>query len=490
MLRKLLSLLGDALVYGASSAVSQIVNLLLLKVFTQYLVRADFGALGMLAVVAGVFEPLARLGMTNAIFRRFNQAKDPETRRAVLATGLCSVLASTATLLLAAELAAPLIARVVELPSQVWLVRIGLLTAALSTISGVPIATLRAERRVRTIAVINLNRLFWTVGMSLYLVTVAGLGVRGVVLATLLSEALVCTALVAWAVRRYGLRIDRAAWRAMAAYGLPFVPHHVQAALLASYGQFVVAPMLGIAEAGLYNVASKFSTPLMFVVGAVQTAWVPYKFQIHADDHDPPAFFRSAVTYYVAGIAYLWMGVSVWGPEVLRWLTVPEFHAAAGLIAPVALVGVATGLYYMLGTGIEFAKSTKSYPLVSLAGLVTVVASSAPLIGWAGAAGAALATVLGWGVMAAVVYGLAQRHYRVRYDWPSLVLFLCLASAAVAASAACQSQPPALRLVVGAGLSLAYPLLAYLVLASSATERERMMILLGRLTRRRRPVAP
>ena len=169
---------------------------------------------------------------------------------------------------------------------------------------------------------------------------------------------------------------DRSTWREMLSYGLPFVPHHLQAVALALFGQYMVREMLGFDEAGLFNMASKFAMPVVFVVTAVQNSWVAYKFQIHAEDEDPKAFFRSTFTYYVAAITYLWVGVSLWGPEMVRLMTTSGFHPAALLVWAVSLVPLAQGIYFMSGTGMELSDNTRPFPLISLAGLVTVVAGA------------------------------------------------------------------------------------------------------------------
>lgn len=76
MFRKQLSLLPDAATYGASSLVGQVLNFLLVPLYTQCLDTAQYAISGMLAIVTLLFAPLANLGMTNAIFRRYKDLND------------------------------------------------------------------------------------------------------------------------------------------------------------------------------------------------------------------------------------------------------------------------------------------------------------------------------------------------------------------------------------------------------------------------------
>jgi len=227
--------------------------------------------------------------------------------------------------------------------------------------------------------------------------------------------------------------------------------------------------------------AVRMTAPGSFIVQAIQRAWVPYKFQIHAQEAAAKDVFRSIVTYYVVGMSYVWLGVSLWGPEIVRLMTPPPFHDAAALVPAVALVPMSRGLYYMLGTGIELSDDTRPIPLVSLAALVTVVAAAYTLIPWLGASGAALATFAGWIVMIGLIYRVSQRRYDIRYDWFVLhrigvAMAVCLALAAVM-----QSTTWPVRGAVAVILSLAYPLLAYAILARSPAEQRRMHLLREKL---------
>src|SRR5262249_50765565 len=150
-------------------------------------------------------------------------------------------------------------------------------------------------------------------------------------------------------------------------------------------------------------------------------------------DEDPVGFFRTATTYYIAGTTYLWLGVSVWGPEMVRLMTTSSFHTAGQLIPTAALIPYAFGVRAMLGTGRELTDNTRPLPLVAFFGLIAVIASAYLFIGplgW-GANGAALSTVTGWAVMGAGAYWFAQRVFPIDYQWPQITAFFAIALALV-----------------------------------------------------------
>ncbi|CAK9073414.1 Streptogramin A acetyltransferase (Virginiamycin acetyltransferase D) (Vat(D)) [Durusdinium trenchii] len=481
------------MIYGASSALSQVINFMLLPIYTDFLSTADYGVWAMLNIVLALFIPIANLGMSNAVFRRFNTCNDDEERQIVLSTGLLSVLCSTLLLgIFCLMFAGPLIDLVVAHPDSVRLMQLTVVTAMISSVGEITMVVLRADRRVRTSAAMNILRLLSTIGVSIFLVAQLRMGLMGAIIGGLVG-AIVGTA-AQFYVTRHSFRFELSSeqWQGMLRYGTPFVPHKIMAVLLTAFGQLVVLKQLGVAEGGLFRVAVMFSVPFTFVVHAVQKAWVPFKFQIHARDEDPPGFFRTAVTYYFAGTTYLWVGVAAWGPLALLLFTNPNFHDAALLIPIVAAIPLSEGLYFMLGTGIELSNNTRALPLVSLMGLITVVCTALPLVNALGATGAALGTIIGWCVMSAVIYLLSQRRFHVPYDWPSLIAFfvgsaLC---AALAYEGHALMNIPA-RIGMALGLSIAFPIFVTLTLLRSSTERSRMREIGRRLKKvRARKKAP
>ena len=438
----------------------------------------------MVVTVIAFYTPLSRFGMVNSIFRRFNLDKSPESRARMLTTALASVAASSVVFLaLAAMFSGTLSRLAVGDPSAAGLVVVCVLSAAAASIGTVPLAVLRADRRVKTMAAVNVLKLLTSVASTIVLVVALEWGVWGVITGTLVGEVAAAAALFWLTAGQYRHRPSFETWRRLASYGLPFVPHQLQALAMTLVGQYAVGHILGLSEAGLYNTAVKFALPVSFVINSIQAAWVAFKFQIHAEDDDPAAFFRSTTTYYIAGIMYLWVGVSLWGPEMLWLLTEQQYHPAAWLVAVTALIPVSQGIYSMLSTGIEIGEDVRSLPLVTFAGLVTSVICVVSTIQSLGAYAAALSTAMAFLAMTVVIYHLSQRRFSISYDWKALFALTSLAVAAVFAGYYSLGLPAIVRLPLALAISLIFPAVEYAILLASPTEAERMRILLARAAR-------
>ncbi len=476
MWRKLVQLLTDSLAYGLGSVLSKIIGFLLIPLYTRYLLPGEYGVLAMLGVLSMTFQAIAYLGLKSAVFRQFSLDSDGDEKAHTFVSGLWVVLASTAALTLLAEYGAATLAELlIGDSSHLPLVRLSLVSSALATVGGVPLLVLQADRRAKTVAGLNLGLFFLSTVITIYLVVGLELGAAGVVWGRLIGNGALLPLQLLLARDYLHHRPSITRTRQLLRYGLPFVPYRLQIVAVAVFGELMVRHLLGLSEAGIYSVALRFALPLGFVVGAVNQAWWAYKFKIFREEDTPQAFFRSIVTYYLVVVSSLWVGLSIWGPELVRLLTPVAYHRAAWIVPAAALVPLCQGLYQMLGTGIELGDEARSIPWVGSAGLVTSIAATLYLVPRLGALGAALATALAALAMTVTIYVQAQRRFEVAYDWPRLLGVASWASLAVIATVSARSLPNLERWTIGGAISMAFPLLVLGTLWTSAVDRQRLL---------------
>jgi len=456
---KFRELATDSATYGASNVLGRVITFLLLPLYTRYLDTSAYGALAMLNLLGMLFIPIGNLGMANATFRHFNLSKDRTVREEVFGTALVSTaLWSTALFAVCQLFAGRLTEIFVSDLAYLPLVRITLWSAYAACLSRAAQVMMRADRRAKLLASINLGKIILSVLVTVWLVIFERSGVAGVVVALLIADVAVLPIFLTLTLKRFRPRPSWERWRQMSSYGLPFVPHQLQAIGIAAFGVYMVRFLLNLDEAGIYNVAVRFSAPVALIVTAIQTAWIPFKFQIHAEDDAPADFFSTAMTYYVFLISFLWVGIAAWGPELVRLMTAEAFHGAAFVTPLVAAIPIARGIYFMAGSGFEMSNDTRVIPVVSFAGLAVVVGGAFLLIPELGGYGAAIATICGWVMMAFVIYYLAQRRFKVRYDWKTVGGLLIIATAIAVVTLLVQRQPLMVRLAVATVVSLLFPI--------------------------------
>ncbi|MCB2173562.1 oligosaccharide flippase family protein [archaeon] len=482
MLKKVKGLITDAATYGIGNIISKLIGFLLLPIYTKELSVTDYGVIALLGIISSIFTPLANLGISNAIFRRYNLVNDNDEKQKILSTGFLSVLLSSIIMsIIALTLSEPITEFFINDITYRKLVKLTIFSAFFLTLGQIPNVILRAERRVKAVALCNVIGVFVSIGITIWYVVVKQWGLYGFVIAGLISNIFSLLLRLVIIIKGFRIYFSFQQWKALINYGLPFVPHHLFAVGITQFGLFIINEMLGLTEVGLYNIATKITMVVVLVVMAIQKAWVPYKFQIHAETEQPSDFFRSVTSYYIAITSYLWVGVSIWGPEVLRIMTSENFHEATNLIPFVCMIPISQGYYFMFGTGIELTDDTKPMPLISLSGLISIVGMAYLLVPVLGAEGAALATITGNITMSIVAYNLAKKRFAIDYDWKTIILILISAIICVTAGILAQILSFPFRLTIFIIISLCFPLIFMFIFLRSDFEKDRVIILINQL---------
>lgn len=436
MLNKLKELGKDTSIYGMSKVLSQLLNFILVPIYTGYLSPTDYGILAMTTLYSTLFTPLVNMGLTAAVFRFITYTETDQERKRIISTGHIAVICLALVGLCFSLLFLPQINTVLlnKNVSTSYL-SISVFTAFFSSIDAMPLAILRIERKAKKVATISLANLILSMGTTILLVIVFKYGVYGSLYGLLIANIVTAIYMFSQVTRPNLKYFSWAELKRMLGFGLPTVPHHLQAIGMSMYGQFMVKTMLSIEQAGLYNIAWKFTMPLVMITNAIQQSWGPYKFHLHKAEGEKAAFtFGSIFNYYLAAILFIFTMMALWMPYVFVWSVNPKFYEAESLLVYLSLIPVCTGVYWMMGTGTELGKSMKLLPFISFSGFMVTFLTAAIFINKFGTAGAGIATSSGWLVMAVLVYFYAQSIFHVSYDWYSIFACLLVATGVIVAN--------------------------------------------------------
>lgn len=420
MIKALKELAKDSLTYGFASMLSKIIGFLLLPLYTTHLTPVDYGIVAMLSFVYLFFVPMASMGINNAIFRRYNLSKDYKKQIVSLSTGSLFVFLTSLIYLILGLICAGFLT--IQLTDDIKYLNLIYITLGGCFFASVGMAftiVLRAKRKVITLSITRIIELVFTLSLTIYLVIILKIGVYGVVWANALGACLL--AIIQIIICRNDIKFifDFKELKALLQYGLPFLPHRLLGNSINFLGQFLIKEYGGLANAGLYNIALKFALPLSFIIGAIQNAWVPIKYQMHRDienEKERQNTFRQLISVYFLFISILFVGTISFSPELLRIVTNATYHDAAVLFPLVLLIAYGQGIYFMSGTGFEFTDNTKPYPLVSVLGVLSLAVIAFTTVNWIGIYGALLGMLVCWFVMAYVVRRLSITRFFVPFN--------------------------------------------------------------------------
>ena len=425
----------NILFYGLTAAVQRAASFILLPVYTRYLSPADYGVLQLLQISLDVVSIALTAGTTAGVMRFYFKTDDERERRAIFATALGLLLAFNALAAIALFGAEGWIARaVIGRPEEAPLVRLLALGFLLEPAVAVPLLLMQARERARLFSFTSICRLALQIGLNLGFVVALGWAVRGVLLSTALTNALVGGLATLWLLRQTGLRTSRTAARALLAFGLPYRATQAGAFVLTFADRYFLKVSRGLDEVGVYGLAYQFGFLLIMASSMpYMQAWAPQRFaaaRLPAAERD--AALDPGFRHYCLAVVTVGLGIALLARPALAVMSGPGFQAAAGLVPIIVVAYVLQALTDAVELGIQLSERTRYATYATGLAVVVVVILYAVWIPRLGGLGAALATLVAFLVRFVACYAWSQRLCPIHYRWGPVLRLAGFALAAFA----------------------------------------------------------
>ncbi len=441
-------------IYGLGGLVSRILAVVLLPLYTTYLSTGDYGKIETLVAATAVLAIVLKLGFSSAFFRFYFDAEDDEGRTRVVRTSFWFTMVSATAGLIVACLLASQISQVLQLGSEDDLVY----AAAVGLWAGMNYeqmsALFRAEERSVGYVVASLSNILITVGATVLLVVVLHEGPLGVLVGNFIGTLVVYFVLLGYRRYQLGLEFDRKLFRAMNKFGMPLVPAALALWAVNFIDRLFIAFYKDQSEVGVYSVAVRVSSALVFLMIAFRTAWPAFAYSI-TDDHDARRTYSYVLTYVVYVTCWVSLAFGVLAPWIVRLLAgKPSFYRAADAVALLSFAGAAYTAYTVMAIGSGRARKTQWNWVIAAVAAAINIGLNILLIPPYGMIGAAIATVAAYVALFVGMVIYSQEVYYVAYQWRRV-----LTAAGVAVALCVLGTSLNVPLVVAVLLVLVYPFL-------------------------------
>lgn len=420
LLQEFKRLAKHSAIYGVSNVLNTAIALILLPIYTHYLTPADYGILEVLTITVLFVSVFLQLGLGSAIFKIVLYDKS-ESEDVLVSTAFYFLTISSGIVFIILYLLAPSIADIILDSSQYAnLVRLISLTAFLNVVSIIPLAKLRMHDESIKYSVISIGK--FIVGVSLNIYFIAGLkkGVEGLVIAGAIQSFVFALILVMMLAKDLRLSFSGTALREMLSFGLPLVPMGIAASILSMADRYFLRYYTTLEETGLYALGYKFGSIITLIVSSFQIAWPAVLFSV-AKRPDARKFYSKLLTYFVLGLAFVGLGVSVLSRELLLVMATEKFYDAFRIVPWIVFGNIFLGIYYATAIGTNLKKKTQYQAIAVIAAATLNLLLNFVLIPEYGMMGAAITTVISYAVMAAIGCGSSLRFYSIDYEWDRLL---------------------------------------------------------------------
>lgn len=362
-------LIAGSSVYLASNLVTALLSLALVPVLTGYLSPSEYGEVAMFVTLVGLCTSIVGLNGAAASARRHYEALSQREFAEFIGAGV-QIVGATALILLAVFLVfRESLSGLLGLEARwlVWAVVVSGFTVLTQLIQ----VQWQVRGAVSSSAAQQTGEAVTVTSLSVVLVVVLHLGAGGRIAAIALSSAAFALLSLLLLHRMNLLRV--AAWRPVhigyvLKFGVPLVPHVAAAYMLTAADRIVVNSQLGMAQAGIYMLATQIAQAAMLMFDAINKAYAPWLFERLQSDEPRIKMLIVRYTYTWFGLLLFGGGLAFYiGPWVVTVLAGERYAAAGTAIGWLLLGQVFGGMYLMVTNYVFYAKRTGILSTVTVA---------------------------------------------------------------------------------------------------------------------------
>lgn len=252
------------------------------------------------------------------------------------------------------------------------------------------------------------------------------MGIEAVFISNAIASAFSLVVLLPDIFKNLSLQIKLNELKDMLKFGIPYLPAGLASMVIQVIDRPILQKLTNESAVGIYSANYKLGIFMMLYVSMFQYAWQPF-FLNNAKEKNAREIFAKVLTYFVLVGAVVLVMISLFIDNLVK---IQIFHKSiiqaaywSGLnIIPIVLLAyLFNGIYVNLTAGIFIESKTKYIPYITGFGALVNVVCNFLLIPVMGITGAAFATLASYLFMAAVLYFVVQRFYRIEYEFNKLL---------------------------------------------------------------------
>ncbi|MDO5664924.1 MAG: oligosaccharide flippase family protein [Bacteroidia bacterium] len=437
------TLAKETAIYGVSSILGRFLNWLLTPFWTYVLMNtSQMGVIGNLYSWTALTIVVLTYGMETGLFRFAN--KTDENPLKVYTTTLISIASTTLLFVVLAIILhkqiTPFFGSAAIQPHYIVLL---IIILGLDTLSAIPFAYLRYQKRPIRFATIQILNVVITIIFNLFFFLACpwlatklpnafswfdiNKGVDYILISNLIASSIRMLLLLPQLKVKYSF--DRRLLKKMLTYSLPLLILGV-AGIMNQNLDKMLYPHLStevdkMGQLGIYTASFKIAVIMVMFTQAFRYAFEPFIFAKNKESGDNKTAYSQATKYFI--IFGLFIFLLVMGYlDIVKYLLEINYQEGLRIVPIVMVAELFFGIYFNLSLWYKLTDQTKWGAYLSIIGLVVTVLGNVlfvPHFGYIACAWTALFANL---VMMTLSYILGQKNYPINYDLKSAVFYFII----------------------------------------------------------------
>lgn len=416
------NLLNQSALYGLSIFLMKGISLIMLPIYTSYLMPNEYGRLEVLVVFANIVSIILGFGLVEALYRFVGLADGIEKKQrhaaeCLFVAGIIALISYAIFHFYAKDLLHFLPGDITE--NELYLLGVALSVGGLINI---PLAWLRITERAGLFFIISMLKVILQVSLTLYWL-INGWGITSILASGAVSSIIVAIILCVIQLKETRISFSLKHIKNIVTYAGPIFIGGAATFTLSGMDRWLLAEHFGATQIAAYAIAIKFALVPTLLIQPFTLWWFPKRFSVLKEQDGKNINAHFAVLGAILSVL-ICGSLGLIGPLLIQYLTPPAYHGAITILPWLLLCTLLKMLADLLNLGCFVEKSTQLQMNINLGasgigGLLLIIL--VPLFMIEGALAALIAANV---IRMALFYYFSQQKiylpYRFGYLYPAI----------------------------------------------------------------------
>lgn len=412
----------------------RLINFFLVRLHTDVLPNEGYSENTEFYVVAAFFNVILTYGMETSFFRFFSKNKDKGN---VLSTAMITIVVSTAILGIFLFIFRVPISETLRINTEFYSLLVGI--TLIDTLIVIPFAYLRVTGRPIKFASIKMINVLIIVLLNVLLLskTYGSEALRGlfnvennveyIFIANLIASAVVLILVLPYFFKAK-LNFEPKVLKQLLNYGGPIMVAGLAFVINENLDKWLLPQIEGEFINGAYSACYKLAVFMTLFIQAFRMGAEPFFFN-HSDRENATQTYATILKYFTV-VGALGLMIVVIYIDLLRPIFIKKesYLLALDIVPIVLLANLCLGIYHNLSVWYKLTDRTRFGMYISLIGAAITIGFNIIFIPKIGFMACAYATLIAYGLMMLMSYGLGRKYYPVPYDVPRIVIYLLIST--------------------------------------------------------------
>lgn len=412
-------LLKNSGIYAVVQVLQKCIGFILIPVYMTVLTPTENGIVTSTTAVVSFLGILYTLALNSAVVRFYVDYKEDEDKLKEF-WGTCitfiilnSLVVTIILFLLRNILLGPILKGIPFFPY----IAIGMVSIALNPIYTVFQSTLQAKEESRRYGANNFIYFLTNLSLTILFVVIFRFGALGIISALALTDFIFFIYTIYKFIPTIKVTIKKYYLKKALKYSLPLLPHSLSGWAISMIDRLFLNNQVGTDVAGVYGLGSQFANIINVLAAAVNQAYVPWFFERMKDKEKNEAEIVKMSEVITIFYCILAMGMSLFGPEVIKVLPKNGYDEAWKAIPLLSFAFVFNGIYYFFVNPLFYNKKGVKY--IAIGTFTSAILNSILnmyFIPKYSIVGAGLASMLSMMVACILIYFISQKIEPIKFN--------------------------------------------------------------------------